>query len=166
MAQHLSYFGILLCLVAVAWIDFRTQKISNRWTLLNLIAFVGLLLFSPLHPLSFSVLIYPVLMLMVGFVLFVLNVMGAGDAKYLASLFLIIPLTWQAPFFELLALSTCLVASVLIIVNILRNYSKVIKEIRNRNLKGLSLCFGTRFSYAPVILFAWLWFALQLRIVS
>jgi prepilin peptidase CpaA len=166
MAQYLSYFGILLCLVAVAWIDFKTQKISNRWTLLNLIVFVGLLFLSPLHPLTFSVLIYPALMLTVGFVLFVLNVMGAGDAKYLASLFLIIPFTWQAPFFELLALSTCLVASVLIIVNILRNYSKVIREIRNRNLKGLSSCFGTRFSYAPVILFAWLWFAIELRILS
>jgi prepilin peptidase CpaA len=166
MAPKLTYLGILLCLVAVAWIDIKTQKISNRWTLLNLIVFVGLLILSPLHPLTFSTLIYPVLMLMVGFVLFILNVMGAGDAKYLASLFLIIPLTWQAPFFELLVLSTCLVASVLIIVNILRNYSRVIREIRNRNLKGLSSCFGTRFSYAPVILFAWLWFAVQLRILS
>ena len=166
MAQPLSYLGILLCLVAVAWIDFKTQKISNRWSLFNLIAFVGLLFVSPLHQLNFSTFIYPGLMLTVGFLLFVLRVMGAGDAKYLASLFLVIPLKWQAPFFELLALSTCLVASVLIIVNILRNYSKVIREIRNRNLKGISSCFGTRFSYAPVILFAWVWFALEFRILN
>lgn len=166
MAQNITYFAILFSLIIVAWIDFKTKKISNRWSIANLIAFVGLVAFSPLHQLSLAVFIYPALMFGLGFVLFILKVMGGGDAKYLASLFLLLPLEWQPIFFELLALSTCLVASMLIVVNILRNYSKVREEIRNRNLKGLSSCFGTRFSYAPVILFAWVWFAIKQNVIN
>ncbi len=166
MAQNLTYFSILVCLVAVAWIDFRTKKISNHWTLFNLISFVGLVAFSPLHHLNLHTFIYPVLILLTGFVLFTLNVMGGGDAKYISTLFLLIPQQWHAAFLERLVISTCLIACMLIIVNISRNYSKVIKEVQLRNLKGLSSCFGTRFSYAPVVLFAWLWFAAEINLIN
>ncbi len=166
MLKILIYSGILLSLIFVAWIDFRHKKISNNWSIFNLIAFVGLVSFSPLHHLSFELFVYPGILLLSGFVLFTLKVMGGGDAKYLATLFLLLPIEWQSPFFELLILSTALVGCMLIIVNILRNYSMVIKELRNRNLEGLRSCFGTRFSYAPVILLAWLWFAVDYRILN
>ena len=160
------YLGVLISLGIVAWVDFKTSKISNNWSILNLTAFVGLVVLSPDYTLNLTLFLYPVIILITGFFLFVLKIMGAGDAKYLFSLFLIIPQRWHAEFLELLVLSTCLIGCMLLIVNFLRSRDKIFSAFKAQGLKGLSACFGTRFSYAPVILFGWIWLGIKFKILS
>lgn len=160
------YLGVLASLFIVAWVDFKTTKISNYWIILNLIVFIGLSIFSPHHHPTFSHFIYPVVILFTGFFLFMLKVMGAGDAKYLFTLFLLLPTVLHKPFFELLVLSTCLIGCMLLIVNFLRSRDKIILAFKAQGLRGLSACFGTRFSYAPVILFAWIWLAIKFKLLN
>ncbi len=151
-------FVLILCeLLTVAWIDFKTEKISNKWILVNTIAAVLLHAFArTLYPLSWEVLIFPVGFIVVGFFLYLLNVMGAGDSKFLASLFLIIPLEFHMPFFEKLIICSIAVGAILFIYRIYKNGSELKSYFMAHYWEGIRKTLKSRFSYAPVIFLAWI----------
>lgn len=155
---HLFFYFLLLQLLPVMIIDAMKRKISNWWSIVNIIIFLGLFLLGPVeYRFQVRALIYPSIFLVVGFILFVLKVMGGGDAKYLFSFFLIIPLTFQGMAVEKLLYTTILIGLVLIVLNTIRERKKIVTCIMIRDWKGLFFCYGKRFPYAPVLFLSWVW---------
>lgn len=158
------YLFILIELAIVSYGDIKTDKIPNMWSIINLIAFVVLLFVAPefykFTPLAFT---YSFAFLAVGFVLFLLKIMGGGDTKYLFSLFLLIPMTLQGKVFYFLLISTIIIGGFLLIQNTLKNFKPLWKAILDGNTQEVKSYFGTKFSYAPVILVTWLWVGFSLR---
>jgi prepilin peptidase CpaA len=151
------YFAILIELAIVSWIDIKTKKISNLWAVVNLSLALGLYVFYPdFFPLEWELLVFPVGFTVVGFFLFLLKVMGAGDSKYLASLFLVIPLEYQTVMFEKIIYSTFVVGFIMLVMKIIKDF-KIIKVYAfSQYWKGMRESVRSKFSYAPVIFLAWL----------
>lgn len=160
MPWTLFYF-LAIQLVIVAYIDFRRKIISNWWSLLNLVAFpvLGFLIFPQLY-LMFSIKTYflPLVFLLVGFAFFVLRIMGGGDVKYLFSLYLLVPFTYQMEVFGKLLMSTVMIGGLFLVYNSLKNLRGIVFCLRTGQFRDLKQFYGTKFSYAPVILFSWIWF--------
>ncbi len=147
----------LLELAAVSWIDYKTKLISNRWSLLNLSVSVLLYFFAKnTYTLDTEALIFPVGIIVVGFFLYLLKIMGAGDSKFLASLFLILPLEFHLFFLSKVVLSTIVVGSSIILIKIIKNRSKFKSFALSYYWEGFLSDLRSRFSYAPVILIAWI----------
>jgi prepilin peptidase CpaA len=89
--------------------------------------------------------------------------MGGGDTKYLFSLFLLIPISLQGKVFYFLLISTIIIGGFLLIQNTLKNFKPLWKAILDGNTQEVKSYFGTKFSYAPVILVTWLWVGFSLR---
>lgn len=156
------YFLILAELIVVSWIDIKIKKISNLWFLFNLILSLSLHIFNSLdYPFEWAALIYPVGWILVGFGLFVLGIMGAGDSKFLASLFLVIPPTHQFQMFEKIMYSTLVVGSVLLTLKIAKDFNKIKAYALSSYWKGLKESMRSSFSFAPVILLAWILFGVE-----
>lgn len=151
-------FGVILLeLLVVGWIDFKTEKISNKWIAVNLVLSVLLhSLFSNLYPVSWEALIFPLGFVVIGFLLFHLKIMGAGDSKFLASLFLIIPLEYQLLFFEKLIISTILTGAILLTYKLISKRDKLKAYFLSRYWDGIKETIKSRFSYAPVVTLAWI----------
>lgn len=151
-------FLLILCeLLIVAWVDFKTCKISNKWLLLNCLLAVAFYLVLPdVYRFSWEVFVFPVGFIVGGFFLYLANIMGAGDSKFLASLFLITPLEFHFPYFEKLIISTVITGAILLIYRISRNSGKLKAYLVNRYWEGIRATIKSRFSYAPVILLAWM----------
>lgn len=82
-----SLFLIILLLIRISWTDIRSRLISNNIVLVLLICIIpfGFLLNGELY-------ITPALVsLFIGFLLFLFNVIGAGDVKLITVLMLTIP---------------------------------------------------------------------------
>lgn len=152
------YWFMVLELSVVAWGDIRTKKIPNMWSILNLICFAWLLWLWPEHyPLAWGTLLYSVVFLAVGFVLFLLRIMGGGDSKFLFSFFLLIPVSLQPRALVLLLVSTILIGGFLLLTNLGKHHEKIVAHVKSGYIRGIKQYFGTKFSFAPVILLAWLW---------
>lgn len=152
------FWLLMLELCAVAWGDVRTQRIPNLWAILNIALFMVLLLLLPEHyPFRWETFLYSTVFLLVGFGLFLLRVMGGGDSKYLFSFFLLIPGGLQPRALLLLLVSTMLIGGFLFLTNLGKNHEKIVAHIKSGYIKGIKECFGTKFSFAPVILLAWIW---------
>lgn len=149
-------------LLFVAYIDFKTSKISNVWLLINFIFFCVLTYVYPqIYFWNLNTWLFPVAFLLVGFVLFVMNIMGGGDSKYLSSLYLLIPQNFQETVFLYLLYTTVIVGSSLLLFNALKNFDKIILMGRIGDVAGIKKIFGKKFTYAPVIFIAWMWFGWQ-----
>lgn len=147
----------LIELVIVSVVDYKTQLISNRWPILNFVASVMLYIFAKsTFTLDGEVLIFPLGVVVVGFFLYLLNIMGAGDSKFLASLFLLLPLEFHLFFLTKVVLSTTVVGSTIIMIKIIRDRSKYKAFLLSQYWEGFLINLRSRFSYAPVILFAWI----------
>lgn len=147
---------VLFQLLVVGWIDFKTKKISNRWVLFNLVWALGLYLgWNGLYPFNWEIFIFPVSFVFIGFFLYLIKIMGAGDSKYLASLFLIVPLEFHMLFFEKLLIATICTGAILLTYRILKNGAKLKAYLINHYWEGIRLTLQSRFSYAPVIFLAW-----------
>lgn len=119
-------------LLAVSWVDFKTKLISNYWSMLHLVFFVFAAFFFPhVYPISLNTFLYPLLFVLVGFMLFVLKVMGGGDSKFLATFYLLIPPYFHDEFTEILLLSTILVGAWLLVMNIAKNFKHILYELRH-----------------------------------
>ncbi len=161
------YWFLVIELLAVAWGDIKTQKIPNYWSILNLICFVILLILWPAqYPLAWGTFLYSIVFLFVGFGLFLLRIMGGGDSKFLFSFFLLIPVLVQPRALVLLLLSTILIGGFLFFTNFTKNHEKIMMNIKTGNIKGIKESFGTKFSFAPVILLAWLWLGWEIDLIS
>jgi prepilin peptidase CpaA len=148
---------ILFELIVVAWIDLKIKKISNSWIISNLLlSFCLRFLFSDFYFWSWESLVYPAGWLFIGFILFQLKIMGAGDSKYLASLYLLIPLDLHWPMLEKLLFSTMIVGASLILIKVIKDFVQVKAQLLTGHWKGLLITVKSNFSYAPVILVAWI----------
>lgn len=157
-------FGCLLTeLLVVSWIDLKRQKIFNIWPLINIfLAIVFHLVYREFFPLSWEVIIFPLGFFVFGFLLFLLNIMGAGDSKYLASLFLVTPTKLHFPFFEKILLVTTFVGLILLGLKVLKNFQSLKAHIISRHWQGIRDTIKSRFSYAPVILIAWILLGIEI----
>lgn len=165
------YSFLFLQLVFVGFLDYKYRKISNNWIILNLlllplIAYLfssDFLIFSSdgLNILHFR---YSVLFLLIGFVLFLLKIMGAGDSKYLFSFFLLVPLKLQDSFFEYLILSTVVFASTVLLFKLFKKPQVLRDVIQFRSLSYFKEILGSKIPYAPVIMFAWICLGLDIKI--
>lgn len=163
MMSTVIFFLILIELFFVGWIDLKTKKISNRWVLANIGAsVVAHLLLSDLYPFTWSVFFFPMGFLTGGFLLYLLGIMGAGDSKFLASLFLLIPLEFHLTFFEKLIYSTMITGSFLLLFKVFEHGQTLKAYIFSRYWKGIKQTISSRFSYAPVICVAWILMGLYL----
>ena len=148
----------LIQLLIISWIDLKTLKISNWWIAVNFILFISLLfIFPQIYSLGAMTWLYPVSFIVIGFPLFLLGIMGAGDSKFLAGFFLIIPVGLQFTFLMKLIGSTVSCALILLLIRVVRNYSLIGSVLKTGQWSELKQLKGSRFSYAPVILLAWLW---------
>ena len=162
MLPIVIFIFIAIQLLFVAYIDFKTKKISNLWVVINAITFVILtLIFPTIYLWSFKAFIFPAVFFIVGFGLFLLNIMGGGDSKYLASLYLLIPINFQDETFIYLLYATILVGGSLFLYNLLKNIDKIINDFKIGNIHGVKKVFGKKFTFAPVIFIAWMWFGWQ-----
>ncbi|MBC7715277.1 MAG: prepilin peptidase [Rhizobacter sp.] len=162
MLPIVVYIFIAIQLLFVAYIDFKTKKISNIWVLINFIFFIVLtFIFPDIYKWSMQILFFPAAFLFVGFVLFLMNIMGGGDSKYLSSLYLLVPLQFQDATFLYLLYATVLVGSTLLLFNTLKYLDIIVIHFRMRDIAGIRRIFGKKFTYAPVIFIAWMWFGWQ-----
>lgn len=136
------FICIELCLVSYQ--DIKKKKISNFYTLINILIAIFLYGFDESYQLrNFSFLIYPLGFFVFGFVLFYFGIMGGGDSKLMTSLCLILPQTFHKFFFENIVILTLLTSLILIMLRFLKSNHSIIKMRK------------TYYSFAPVILFAW-----------
>ncbi len=166
MMPLLVFIFIAIQLLFVAYIDFKTTKISNMWVFINSFFFLVLTFVYPqIYFFKLSVLMFSLAFLFVGFGLFVMNVMGGGDSKYLASIYLLVPQPFQETVFLYLLYTTVIVGSSLLLFNAIKNFDNIILLGRIGDISGIKKIFGKKFTYAPVIFIAWMWFGWQNRMM-
>ena len=162
MLPVVVFIFISIELLVVAYVDFKTSKISTMWIIINFILFCVLSIIYPqIYIWNIFALLFPLAFLFVGFALFVMNIMGGGDSKYLSSLYLLVPLAFQESVFIHLLYTTVIVGSSLLLLNTLKNFDKIIFLVKNGDILGIKKIFGKKFTYAPVIFIAWMWFGWQ-----
>jgi prepilin peptidase CpaA len=165
MMPLLVFIFIAIQLLVVAYIDFKTTKISNVWIFINGLFFVVLTFVYPhIYIWKFSALLFSLAFLFVGFALFIMNIMGGGDSKYLASFYLLVPPLFQETVFLYLLYTTVIVGSSLLLFNALKNFDNIVILIRIGDIRGIKKIFGKKFTYAPVIFIAWMWFGWSNRL--
>lgn len=158
------YLFVLIELAFVAYGDVKTNKIPNLWAILNIIAFIALLFVAPqFYEFSLQTFAFSFAFLAVGFVLFLLKIMGGGDTKFLFSLFLLVPLNLHERVFYYLLISTVIIGGFLLIQNTLKNFKPILRAILDGNTQQVKSFYGTKFSYAPVILITWIWIGFTIR---
>ena len=146
-------------LVVVTYFDLKVSKIFNTWAILNLCLFpVLLILFKETYEFGPGTFLIPFTWIIVGFIFFKLNIMGAGDSKYLSSFFLLIPPSLQETMLIDLVFVTIIVGAPLLLYNLYRNIDGIVLGLKMRNYAVLKKYFGKKFTYAPAILAAFLWF--------
>src|SRR5690554_2682257 len=158
------YLFVLIELLAVSYGDIKTKKIPNFWSILNLFVFIVLLFVAPHHySFEWQTFIFSIAFLVVGFALFLLKIMGGGDTKFLFTFFLLLPISMQEETFYYLLLSTLIIGGVFFLYNTLKNFGVIWESFRVGNIQAVKSCYGTKFSFAPVILVAWVWVGWTLK---
>ncbi len=153
------YAFIFIELLFVTYLDIKYRVIKNFWSLINIIfAIILFISFPDLYPVSVETFQFTIVFIFAGFMLFMLKIMGGGDSKFLATVFLLIPLKFQDEVFYYLLISTVIIGSIAFIQNLIINWSKIIEGIKAKEKGVLKNYFGRKFPYAPVILLSWVWF--------
>lgn len=159
------FASIFLQLLYLSYLDIRYKIIPNKWSIFNIIVFIALLIFLPQeYPFNFSLIAYALIFLLSGFGLFLLNIMGAGDIKFLATFFLIVPPIWHERMFLLLLYSTLIIGSLVLIYNLGKNHKDLYYFFSTGDHRVFKKILGSKFSFVPVIFFAWTWLGLQIKI--
>jgi prepilin peptidase CpaA len=158
------YVFILIELIIVGYLDFKYKKIKNFWTLINIIIYIlAIWVFKDYYFFSIKTFIWPFGFLFVGFLLFVIKIMGGGDSKFLFSLFLMIPERIHELFFMNLIYATIVVGLLMLIFNTTKNFDKLKLAYVYRNLKYVKDVYGHKFAYAPIIWLSWVLFGWDIR---
>lgn len=151
------YLLIFAELVIVSWVDIKTKKIFNSWFFTNVVLAIFFHIWlSDLYQFDWTLFIMPISLIVVGFFLFLSKIMGAGDSKYLASLFIAVPVQYHFILFENLVYSTIVVGLMRILISLIQDFKKIKAYAFSNYWQGLKEFIGSRFSYGPVILLAWL----------
>lgn len=157
------YLFILIQLIIISILDIKTKKILNIWPLINIFLFILLLFLIPEHYIFvWQTFAYSVIFFIVGFIFFLLNIMGGGDSKYLFSFFLLVPLALHEKAFVLLLYSTVFMGIAFFLLNLIRHWRAIYTTIVTGDIKEVKKYFGTKFAYAPVILMSWIWLGVDL----
>ena len=162
------YFFILLELAVVSYADLLYKKIKNHWSVLNIVIFLVFLVILPNgYRFEYDHFVLPLIFLGVGFFLFVVKIMGAGDSKFLSTLFLLVPPFLQYEFLLLLLYVTIFVGVLMLGLNGYNGRKILYEAFIYKDISRIRSVFGTKFTYAPVILLAWIWLGWEfLEIVS
>lgn len=156
------FIFLLIELSLVALTDIRYRKIKNSWSLLNLVMGVSSFIFIPQHyPFIFEAFQFSLVFIIVGFLLYLMKIMGGGDSKFLATFFLVIPYNLQENFFYYLLIGTIIVGLVFFLKSVIQNRVLLFRSFVVGDIQGVKNCFGTKFAYAPVILMAWVFLGLE-----
>lgn len=156
------YYLLTIELVIVSIQDIRFQKIINLWSFFNIGFFIFLLFIEPkFYFFTFGSLLYSMVILVVGFIFFLIKIMGAGDTKFLASFYFLVPESLQPNAYRLLLISTVIIGLFMLITNFGKNYQKISFHLKRGEVNELKNFFGTKFSFAPVILLSWIWLGLE-----
>lgn len=158
------FIFLLVQLIYISYIDIQSRKIANAWSIGNIFLFIVLLFFFPnSYHFGIQTFLFPFGIFCAGFLLFILKIMGGGDSKYLASLFLIIPVEIQEQAFISLAVVTVIVGLSVFITNILKNWDFIVKAFKEGNLFQIKRIFGKKFAFAPVILVSWIFLGWKIK---
>ncbi len=158
------YIFILIELLAVSILDLKFRKIRNIWVILNLfISSILFMIMPDLYLLELNSFQYSIVFILVGFILYLLKIMGGGDSKFLATIFLLIPASLQDRVFLWLLIITIIIGSLVFLNNIFQNFSGIIESFKHHNVQAVKNYFGKKFPYAPVILITWIWIGWELR---
>lgn len=150
------YFWIVLQLIVVAFVDVIEKRIANMWTIANVVTYCLLLAFaSDYFPISWSHFLFASVFIFVGYILFVLKIMGGGDSKYIFSIFLLTHFSLQELLMEYLLLSTIVAGMSFFTVNFITYRDDVWFAMRTGNVRGITKNFGKKFAFSPVLLLAW-----------
>ena len=156
------YLFLLIELVAVSYIDVISKKIPNVWPILNLAFFLLFIFLMPeVYQIRLGTFFYSLSFLFVGFVLYLLKIMGPGDSKFLFSFYLLVPASIHERVFICLIYSTILIGSFFFFRSIYKNLDKMKQAYILRNVSLIRKAFGKKFAYAPVILVSWIWFGIE-----
>ena len=82
--------------------------------------------------------------------------MGAGDSKFLASLFLLVPLEQHAGMFEKVLYSTLVVGFFMLSFKIAKDFKNIKAYALSMYWQGFKDSIRSNFSFAPVVLLAWI----------
>jgi Flp pilus assembly protein protease CpaA len=156
------YSLILLELAIISFIDIRTKKISNFWSIGQLVAAVLLYISFDTYQWSWTVLVYPLIWFVIGFGLFILGIMGAGDSKLIASLYFLIPLTLHHVMLEKILISTIVVGFMNFFIKIIKDFRTIKAYALSAYWQGFWVKMKSSFSFAPVIMMAWILLGVQL----
>ncbi len=153
----LVYGFILVQLLVVSYYDLKFRKIYNYWPLLNIIILVPLFIFFPKHyNVIFDYFVFPFSFLIVGFILFFYKIMGAGDVKFLFTLFLIIPEKVHIEFFLLLSYSTILIGLFIMFFKGIKKWPHFRYALIIRDFGLIKKIFHGKLPYSPVIFMGWI----------
>ncbi|MAW07092.1 MAG: hypothetical protein CME61_02295 [Halobacteriovoraceae bacterium] len=158
------YIFLFIQLIFVSYTDLKIKKIPNLWPLSNILLFVIVyFLFPNLYELSWRTLVYPVIFFFVGLFFFSIKIVGAGDSKYLVSLFLLIPLAFQEVALASLVEITFVAGGVSFLFNTIKNIKKIFKALKEKKINLIKECYGKKFPFAPVILGSWIIFGWKIQ---
>lgn len=135
----------LLCnLIWISWTDIKSRLITNRAILLTVLLILpfSYILWSKVFIVSAAV------TLLIGFILFMLNVIGAGDVKLLSVLMLAVPSEEIMPFLFLVTVVGAVIA-IMTIVWLLFHKKSFMKY---KLSYGVAICGGFILNFAPYIL--------------
>lgn len=156
------YLFVLVELLAVTFMDVKYKIISNYWLLLNMIfLFVLSNLFPQSYTLVWNHFLFSAAILCIGFFLFSIDIIGAGDIKYLTTLFLIIPSKDQKEIFLILNFTTIVVGFCLLIYKTATNFSQLQYAYYIKDRRLIQSIFHEKFSYSSVILLTWIIFGIK-----
>lgn len=159
MGLWIVYLIILIELIFVGYFDFKYKKISNRWSVFNLILFIAFVFTLPeLYQFSWQAMFFPLVFFVITFFLYLARIMGAGDSKFLFTFYMIIPAQYQESVFLYQAYLTIAIGGSLLIFNTAKNFDKLKLAFIYHDLSLVKNVYGKKFAYAPVILGAWIWF--------
>lgn len=159
MILAIIYIYLFLQLFVVAWFDLKTCKILNIWPLSNIIIFVVLLIIAPeYYSITLNTFVYSLSFLFVGFTLYALKIMGAGDVKYLFSFYLVAPAIYHESAFIMLLYTTIAVGIAMISMHTIRNFRHIVWALRTHNATLLKGIYGKKLPFAPIILASWIGF--------
>lgn len=151
------FLFMMVELAIVSFVDLKTRKVSNLWSLFHLGVFSLLTIFNIINSsFDWNDLLIPLAFLLGGYLLFYFNIMGAGDVKFISTLLLLLKESQQLDFLFYLATITAFIGGTLFLLNLFKNREKVFVFLGIKDKKIIENVFGKKFPYIPLVLIAWI----------
>ncbi|WP_082856549.1 A24 family peptidase [Marinomonas atlantica] len=141
----LAFAGVFICLTCIAWDDMRSRQVRHRY----LLCLTFLLIFTWIDQPNWSILPYSLVILLVGFVLHLIRILGAGDTKLL----FVISLGVTPQFLSLFLYGTVLLGGIVASLYLLYGYCTDLSKVRK---KGIPYAVPISLSGGAAILFSYL----------